>query len=107
MKLVIAIVNQEDVSQVACELTRGGFSSTRFSSRGGYLGQDNTTILVGVDGERVEEVKRIIIQNVHRQERRLPVELADYCGYPVDDAATVTVGGVTIFVVDVEQFERI
>lgn len=106
MKLVIAIVNQKDVNQVACELTRGGFSSTRFASRGSYLLQDNTTFLIGVDEERVKDVKRIIVQNVHRQEQRLSMVPEDCCGYP-DDTATVTVGGATIFVVDMEQFERI
>ena len=107
MKMVIAIVNQEDVTQVAHGLNRGGFSSTRFASQGSYLVSDNTTFLIGVDEERVEEVKRIIIRSVHRQERHLPLLPPEHYGYPVDDTAQVTVGGATIFVVNVEQFERI
>lgn len=107
MKLVIAIVNQEDVTQVTHALNSGGYSSTRLASQGSYLVTDNTTFLVGVDEERVEDVKQRIIRSVHRRERRLPTFSAEHYGYNVDEGTQVTVGGVTIFVVNVEEFERI
>lgn len=107
MKLVIAIVNQDDATRVSNALNSGGYSSTRFASQGSYLFTDNTTFLVGVDEERVEEVKRIIAASVHRREHPLPPLPTEHYGYPVDDDQRVTVGGATIFVVDTEQFERI
>lgn len=107
MKLVIAIINQQDVEQVAHALTCGGFDSTRFASRGSYLLEDNTTFLVGVDENRVNEVKRIVENSVHRQSRTLPHMKQGHYGYTPDESDSVTVGGATIFVVDIEQFERI
>ncbi len=107
MKLVIAIVNQEDVEQVAHGLNRGGFSSTRFLSQGSYLTHENTTFLIGVDEERVDEVKSIIRENVRRQEWRLPPMRPEHYAFPMDEDERVTVGGATIFVVELEQFQRI
>lgn len=106
MKLVIAIVNQEDTAQVTHSLNRAGYSSTRFASQGSFLLQDNTTFLIGVDEDRVEEAKRIVKSNVQRHQRPVGGLSPEHYGYPVEDAADVTVGGVTMFVLDVEQFER-
>ncbi|MCD7928500.1 MAG: cyclic-di-AMP receptor [Oscillospiraceae bacterium] len=107
MKLVIAIVNQEDVTPVVQALNQGGYASTQMSSRGSYLVSRNTTFLIGVDEERVEDVKQRIVQSVRRRERQMPQMPREHYGYPADDREQITVGGATIFVVDVEQFERV
>lgn len=107
MKLLIAIVNQEDADQVSRGLNSGGFSSTRYSSQGSYLTENNTTFLVGVDEERVEDVKRIIIRSVHRRQRPLPQLPPEHYGFLPDEDTPVIVGGATIFVVEAEQFQRI
>lgn len=107
MKLVIAIVNHDDASAVTQALSRGGFSSTRLATTGGFLRSGNVTVLVGVDEEKVREVIELIKGQSHSRRQMLPTtgELGygSYAAMPVE----VTVGGATIFVVDVERFERV
>lgn len=105
MKLIIAIVDREDAGAVTRGLTQAGFSSTRLATTGGFLGSDNATILVGVDAEKVQGALSVIKSNSHARRQILPAD----SGYGYHPAAPmeITVGGATMFVVDVEHFERI
>lgn len=106
MKLVIAIINADDVNPVVHTLTRSGFSATRLSTTGGFLMAKNVTVLVGVDEEKVHEVMEIIKHHSHSRKHVIPasthISRSFSNGVPVE----VNVGGATIFVVDVEQFQR-
>ena len=109
MKLLIAIVQGEDAGQTVRALNAGGISVTQFASSGGFLQQGNVTLLVGVDDERVEQVVQLIRENCRERSRYLtpmppmlePGEM--FMPFPVE----VQVGGATIFVVNVEQFEKL
>ena len=48
MKLVLAIVNNDDSSTAASALTEAGFTVTKLSTTGGFLMVGNTTLLIGV-----------------------------------------------------------
>ena len=67
----------------------------------------NATILVGVEEENVQSVIDVIHEHSHSRKQIIPVttELGygNYPSMPVE----VTVGGATVFVVDVERFERV
>lgn len=109
MKLIYAIVQNEDVNGLTTALTKKGYSSTRYKSTGGFLRQGNTTVLIGSDDEKVDEVIRTIRESCHTRTQYInplppvmePGEF--YMPYPVD----VQVGGATVFVVPVERFERL
>ena len=88
MKLILAIINRDDANAVTQALTKAGFSSTKLSTTGGFLMSGNVTILVGVDEEKVQAVIDIIKEHSHSRKE-------------------VLVGGATIFVVDIERFERV
>lgn len=107
MKLIIAIINHDDVSAVTRSLTKNGFSSTKLSTTGGFLMAGNATVLIGVDDEKVQAVIDIIHEHSHSRKQMIPatteMSYAFYPSMPVE----VTVGGATIFVVDVERFERV
>ena len=60
MKLVFAIVHDEDGPKVMDELNRNGFSVTKLCSTGGFLKAGNTTLLVGVDEENLDAVIEVI-----------------------------------------------
>ncbi|MGM9664189.1 MAG: cyclic-di-AMP receptor, partial [Eubacteriales bacterium] len=49
MKLIIAIVNNDDAHFVNTSLTGAGFHITKISSTGGFLLSGNSTFLLGVD----------------------------------------------------------
>lgn len=107
MKLIITIVSPEDASAVEQALTQGGFSSTKLATTGGFLKAGNVTILVGVDEEKVQEVIDVIRECSHsRKELAAPTAEVRYGYYPTSPVEVV-VGGATIFVVDIERFERV
>ena len=56
MKLVIAIVNEEDSPNLLDRLGRRGFAATITGTRGGFLRIGNATIFCGVEDEQVEDV---------------------------------------------------
>jgi len=109
VKLVIAIVQGEDAGQTVQALNSAGVSVTRLASSGGFLQQGNATLLIGVDDERVDLVLRVVRENCRQREHYLTpmppmVEPSEILmPFPVE----VQVGGATIFVVNVEQFEKL
>ena len=56
MKLLIAIVNNEDSAVVSSALTKEGFSVTKLSTTGGFLMVGNTTFLIGAEADKVGKV---------------------------------------------------
>lgn len=109
MKLVTAIVHNEDAATLVDALLEKDYRATRLNSSGGFLKQGNATILVGVDDGRVDAVLELISANCHSRKQFVnpmppimePGEF--YMPYPVE----VEVGGATVFVLDVERFERL
>ena len=105
MKLILAIVNHDDASAVSQALTKKGFSSTKLATTGGFLMAGNTTILVGVDEEKVQSVIDIIKEESHSRKQMIPTTTEmSYGYYP---SMPVEVGGATVFVVDIERFEHV
>ena len=60
MKLVIAVVHDEDSHKLMEALTCKGFMATKLASTGGFLKTGNTTLLIGVPKEQVPSVTEII-----------------------------------------------
>ena len=54
MKLIIAIVQDEDASRLVSSLMNEGFGVTKLATTGGFLRAGNTTLLVGVEDERFD-----------------------------------------------------
>ncbi len=107
MKLVIAIVHDEDSHDVIERLTEKDYGVTKLASTGGFLKSGNTTILVGTEKEKVDEVINIIKDECRtRKEITTAAPMVgdnnSFMAIPIE----VIVGGATIFVVDVEKFEK-
>ncbi|MDQ6898891.1 MAG: cyclic-di-AMP receptor [Candidatus Dormibacteraeota bacterium] len=109
MKLVCAIVQGEDAAACIRALASNGISVTRLQSTGGFLQQGNVTLLTGVDESRLDQVLQVIRENCRERNRYLTpgppmVEAGEmFMPYPVE----VQVGGATIFVLNVETFQRL
>ena len=106
MKLVIAVINHDDANVVIRNLSKNGFSSTKLATTGGFLMSGNSTVLIGVEEEHVQRVIDIVREHSHSRKQIIPttteIGYGNYHNMPVE----VTVGGATIFVVDVERFEH-
>jgi uncharacterized protein YaaQ len=60
MKLVLAIVREQDAGRAVDELIANGFGATRMSTAGGFLKRGNATIMTGVEDTRAHDVIQIL-----------------------------------------------
>ena len=111
MKLVYAIVHDEDSERATRKLNEKKFSVTKLSSTGGFLKRGNTTLMIGTEDEKVPEVIEIVKEECAKRQQ-IEVQ-APYMGSgaPVSNYSfvpiTVEAGGATIFVINVEEFHKV
>ena len=109
MKLIIAIVQDEDASRLISQLMNDGFGVTKLATTGGFLRAGNTTLLVGVEDDRFQAAMDVI-EKVCKSRKQIAPSPASMVGmpgsytpYPIE----VVVGGATIFVLTVDQFIKL
>ena len=107
MKMITAIVNREDTKAVCSALIRGGFSVTRLATTGGFLMAGNTTLLIGTQDEKVDECIQIISGCCKQRTEVVPGTTGYGPGLTTAVPIQVTVGGATVFVTNVERFEKL
>ncbi len=56
MKLIVAICRDEDAPKLSDALVSHEYRVTRVATTGGFLKRGNTTLLIGVDADRVDKV---------------------------------------------------
>ena len=61
MKLIIAIIQDHIVQDVLTELSENKVRATKLSSTGGFFRKGNTTILIGIEDEKVDRIKEMIL----------------------------------------------
>lgn len=108
MKLVLAIVNNDDSALAASALTEAGFAVTKLATTGGFLMVGNTTLLVGTEDAQTAKVIEIL-KKYCTTRKHIPTPTASF-GMGMKHMSLeneVTVGGATIFVLDVDQMEKI
>ncbi len=108
MKLIFAIVHDEDSPRLMAELNRAGYRVTRLNSSGGFLRSGNTTLMMVVEEAQQDAVLGIVRKYSSSRKAAINTNVTpssmggSYIPYPVE----VTVGGATVFVVNVEHFEK-
>ncbi|MCA9765624.1 MAG: cyclic-di-AMP receptor [Carnobacterium sp.] len=108
MKLIIAIIQDKDSNRLSNEFVDSGIPATKSSTTGGFLRAGNTTFIIGIADERVDEVLDIIRETCQSREQfmtppvSLDVSMETNMPYPIE----VQVGGATVFVMPVERFEQ-
>ena len=107
MKLVLAIVGNDDQAAVLSALTAESFQATKLATTGGFLKAGNTTFLIGVEDNKVNRVIEIITEYSSKRTQVVPsstaMDVGMYTSFPIE----ITVGGATIFVLNVEHYEKI
>ncbi|MBM3127889.1 MAG: hypothetical protein FJ009_04545 [Chloroflexi bacterium] len=108
MKLVFAIVHNDDAGKLTDTLREHNHQFTLISTTGGFLREGNATILIGVEPDCLDDVFALIKSSCVTRTQFVnpmppvmePGEL--YLAQPIE----VQVGGATVFVMDVERFEK-
>ena len=107
MKMIITILNADDAPSVIHSLMKNGFSITKLATTGGFLRTGNVTVLIGVEDDKVDTAIGIIKDNSHSRKQMIAPSaepgLSFYPTMPIE----VIVGGATIFVLNVEHFEKV
>lgn len=105
MKLIYVIVRNIDSGDITAALNKQGYYVTKLASTGGFLREGNTTLMIGTDEDKVDEVIDIVKKTCGPRKQVIsnPVGPGEYTSMNV----VVNVGGATIFVMDVDRFEKI
>ena len=107
MKLIYAIVNNDDSHSVSSALTKAGFSATKLASTGGFLMAGHTTFLICAEDEKVDEIIDVIAKKSHKRKQFVPSATSYGVGTYTSIPVEVSIGGATIFVTNIERFEKV
>ncbi len=110
MLLILAIVQNEDVGRLMDGLTARDYRATRIPTVGGFLQEGNTTVLVVVEDDRLEDALGLIQANCQTRTRYVSAipHLGEAVGaITVPQPIEVEVGGATVFVFEVVRLERV
>ena len=108
MKLIMVIVQDEDSNRLANEFIDANIRATKLSTTGGFLKAGNSTFIIGIEDERINDALELIKKTCQSRKQfvstpmSLDVSLDGQVPYPVE----VEVGGATVFVLPVEDFHR-
>ena len=110
MKLIVAIVQDEDAGRLVSEMMNRGFGVTKLATTGGFLRAGNTTLISGVEDEKIDEALDLITQ-ICKSREQITASTTPMGGGPggvyVPYPIHVTVGGATVFVLEVSQFLKV
>lgn len=107
MKLIITIVSRDDASAVMRELVKNKFFVTKLASSGGFLRSGNTTLMIGTSDENVDKAINLITENSKNRKELVPNSIVSDFGMFSSSPIEVTVGGATMFVVNVEKIVKV
>jgi len=88
MKMIVAIIRDSDNEPVSNALVQDGYRVTRIASTGGFLRRGNSTLMIGVEDEKVEDA----------------IELIKKSSSPPDEPGKKRA---TLFVLNVTQFSQV
>ena len=107
MKLILAIINKEDSQEVSHALTKEKYSVTKLATQGGFLMSGNITLIIGTEEEKVDHAIEIIKDHSRQRKEIVPSTATYGIGVTTAFPLEVTVGGATIFVLNVEDFIKV
>ncbi len=111
-KLLLAILQGDDYSEVVADLNENGFYVTILNSSGGFLKKRSVTIMVGLAEERLDAAIEILKKRAGRRKEVVYNHIVMPAGHhnmaiPPVVPTEVEVGGVTVFVMDVCRHEHL
>lgn len=109
MKLIYAIVRNDNEDDVMDALMHANFQVTKLATTGGFFKKGNSTLMIATDDERVDAAIEAIKKECGKRQKitvNMPyvsgTSMVSYTTMPMQ----VEVGGATIMVVNLERFEK-
>lgn len=94
MKLIIAIIQDDYISNVLKTLMENKVRTTKLSSTGGFLKSGNTTLFIGVEDNEIDKVVELIKTQTESKNIKKGKD-------------EITVGGANLFVMDIDKYVKI
>ncbi|WP_425148068.1 cyclic-di-AMP receptor [Deinococcus sp.] len=109
MKLVMAVIQDADAATLMRALSDNGFDVTKLASTGGFLREGNTTMMIGVQDERLDALKSLVRQTCRARTRLVTpgVPMGEQGEGLVTEPLEVPVGGAVMFVLGVDEFVKV
>lgn len=102
MKLIMAIINDRDVGDVTGEMLKGSFSLTKIGSSGGLFRGGMTTVISAVEDGRIPAALEILKRTCKARRYASSEVNTDSVRIP-NMSDGITVGGATVFVLNIEE----
>lgn len=103
MVILLAVLQAQDADLVTASLQKYGVAAFELSSVGAFLGRKNVTLLIPIQATHIElvlsELKRNCRQRIEYVS--MPIEGQPL---PIPSPIPITVGGATIFILEIEQY---
>ena len=111
MKMVFAVIYDDDYEAAVRALNKEGFYVTKLSSTGGFLKKKNSTIMIGIGENDLSRVLEILKDKAgRRMERSLIMppmsDGAIHAGLSSSVPLDVEVGGAAVFVMDMDSMHK-
>ncbi len=103
---LIVVVQAQDAENAEIALESMGHSVTRLPSFGGFLGRRNATLLIGLPSSAIPAAMESLHENCRQRVEYIAVPL-ESAPLPLPAPTPITIGGATIFSLDVDHFEEI
>jgi uncharacterized protein YaaQ len=104
-RLMAAVIQEQDMESAIKALSKLGLSVTRLPSTGGFLGRRSATLLIGLREGQEEAITRALHKSCRTRVEYVTIPL-DGSPLPLPTPTPITVGGATIFTLDVERYEE-
>ncbi len=107
MKLLIIVVQDDDVSELISRMNKNKIGVTKLASSGGFLRRGNATIIAGVEEAKVELVNEILKETCKSRVEVMPsIPVMAQGIITSSEPLEVRVGGAICFQLDVEAFNK-
>lgn len=106
MKLIISIVSNKDVENVFENLSKAGFPATKISTMGQFLEGGHTSLFIGVDDNKVDDVFDVLQNSVSKRVVKQHGVQSTLKGTLLKQPVDVEEFGAIAFVINVEEFKK-
>ena len=106
--LVILYITNEQIDALTQSLNEQHFYFTRIASSGGFLNYPNSSLLIGISQDRLNELKALINQSCRRRTTHIATQthIESYPHHSSPIIVEAEVGGATMQTLAVEHFEQ-
>ena len=104
--LCLAVIQAQDADIAQDAIRDMDIFVTRLPSQGAFLGRRNGTLLICSPKRKIPEILQSLKENCRQRIEYISVPL-ESAPLPMPSPTPITVGGATVFSIDIEYFEEL